>query len=210
MNKNRDKMVCGIGVNDADYNVYITAKTGEGNKRKIIWKCPFYIRWANMFRRCYGDKYQERFPTYIGCSVCEDWYYFSNFKAWMEQQDWEEKHLDKDLLLAGNKVYSPETCVFLTPEVNMFTTESDAIRGDYPIGVQLEYTRKDGTVRLRAKCKDVLTGKQRHLGFFDDPKEANQAWLKCKLEQAYILAEQQTDERVAKALINRYENYGAK
>lgn len=36
---------------------------------------------------------------------------------------------------------------------------------------------------------------------------AHKAWLQYKLEQARILATKQTDVRVAKALIDRYENY---
>lgn len=51
------------------------------------------------------------------------------------------------------------------------------------------------------------TGKNKFLGYFDDPKLAHEAWLEFKLKQAYILAGKQSDERIAKALIARYENY---
>jgi glutaredoxin 1 len=43
----------------------------------------------------------------------------------------------------------------------------------------------------------------------DGELEAHQAWLKCKQEVALEFAAEQTDPRVAKALIDRYENYVA-
>ena len=36
----------------------------------------------------------------------------------MEQQDYIGKVLDKDLKVTGNKIYSPETCLFISPKVN--------------------------------------------------------------------------------------------
>lgn len=48
---------------------------------------------------------------------------------------------------------------------------------------------------------------RKHLGFFHTPEEAHQAWLKAKLELAKKLAAEQDDPRVAKALVERYENY---
>ena len=44
--------------------------------------------------------------------------------------------------------------------------------------------------------------------FIDCPNEAHKAWLKRKQELAILLAAEQTDDRVAKAIIDRYMNYG--
>lgn len=195
-------LVRGFGINDADYNVYITG-SGDNGKRKVIWVCPFYRKWIHMLERCYDQKLHNKFPTYVGCSVCKDWKSFSTFKSWMETQNWEGKHLDKDLLIKGNKTYSPNTCVFLDARINTFLTESGAGRGKFPIGVSLE--RESG--KYVAQCWSIELGKNKKIGRFKTPEEAHKAWLAFKLEQAYTLAAQQTDERVSKALIERYENY---
>ena len=84
------KLVFGIGVNNADYVVQKWETVGyvDGKrKRKLVWECPFYRTWKNMLMRCYSTKFQERRPTYKGCSVSEEWKTFSNFRAWMEKQD---------------------------------------------------------------------------------------------------------------------------
>lgn len=197
------KLVYGVGINDADYVVEnretIDCVDGK-QKRKKVWVCPYYQTWIDMLKRCYSDKLQERQPTYIGCTASEDWLTFSKFKAWMEKQDWEGKHLDKDLLFEENKVYSADTCVFVTPMVNTFTTDSGATRGEWLIGV---YWYK-ASEKFRAKCRNPFTKKQEHLGYFDCEQEAHEVWMKRKLELAHELAAIQEDPRVAKALIDRY------
>lgn len=198
----RNKLIAGVGINDADYNV--CRHEIVNGKRKTVWTCPFYKTWANMLTRCYSEAIHKERATYAGCSTCDDWHLFSNFKAWMEQQDWQGKHLDKDLLLVGNRVYGPETCLFLDPKVNTFLTERGNDRGEWPLGVYLD----NSSGKYKAVCYSVTTGKQKSLGRFNDPEKAHEVWLAFKLEQAYILAGQQTDERVSKALIDRYENYG--
>lgn len=194
------KLVYGVGINDADYKTHMYQQDAPSKKQKLVWICPFYQRWKSMLERCYSEKYQARQPTYVGCSVSKDWLSLSNFKSWMEKQDWEGKQLDKDVLLFGNKVYSNETCVFVSRKVNTFLAESTKSRGEWPIGV---YSRNG---KFRAQCKRI-DGSTVYLGIFDNSLDAHKSWLAFKLEQSYILAAQQTDERVAKALIERYENY---
>lgn len=200
------KLVCGVGINDADYVTRKFETVGYVNgkrKRKLIWTCPFYRVWDNMLERCYSIKTQERYPTYKGCSVSEEWLTFSVFKNWMEAQDWQDKQLDKDLLFDGNKIYSPETCIFVSGMVNSFTIDSGATRGEWPIGV---YWNK-GANKFKSQCSNPFTKKIEHLGYFSCEQEAHQAWLKRKLELAKELAATQTDPRVAEALIGRYSNY---
>lgn len=200
------KLVFGVGVNDADYVVKKWEEigyVGGKRKKKLIWICPYYRAWVNMLARCYSAKYQETHPTYKGCSVSEEWLTFSNFRAWMETQDWEGKQLDKDLLFEGNKIYSAETCVFVKPMVNLFTIDRGAARGEWMIGVC--WHKRD--CKFLSSCSNPFTKKSEHLGYFVSELEAHQVWIKRKLELAYELAAIQTDERVAKALIKRYTNY---
>ena len=197
------KLVYGVGINDAGYVVKKTETTvyADGKqKRKLVWMCPYHSRWKDMIKRCYSDKYQERYPTYQGCTVSKEWLTFSNFKAWMEKQEWEGNQLDKDLLIEGNKVYSVDTCVFVSPMVNSFTIDSRASRGEWMVGV---YWNKP-TEKFQAYCNNPFSEKKEYLGLFTCEEAAHNAWLKRKLELAHELAAIQTDQRVAKALIDRY------
>lgn len=198
-----EKTVFGVGVNDADYVTQKREETGYVNgkrKRKTVWVCPYYRSWKNMLERCYSTKFQERNKTYKDCTVSEEWHTFSNFKAWMEKQDFEGMHLDKDILFEGNKVYSAENCVFVTQMVNNFTVDSGATRGEWLIGV----TWSKRKAKFHSRCCNPFTKKLGHVGYFDCEQEAHKAWLKRKLELARLLADEQEDPRVAKALIDRY------
>ena len=199
-------IVFGVAVNDADYDIsrydVIISSDGE-RKRKQVWICPFYKTWAEMLRRCYTESLQAKRPTYKGCTVCDEWLRFSTFKAWMEQQDYEGKQLDKDVLSHGNKIYGPQTCVFVSRAVNAFVIESDASRGKYLIGVSWHKVIQ----KFSSTCNNPVTKKGESLGYFTSEIEAHQAWLKRKLEHAKLLAVEQNDPRVAKALVERYENY---
>jgi len=198
--------VYGVGINDADYVTqkmetveYVNGK----QKQRRVWICPYYRVWDNMLQRCYSSKFQDTRPTYKGCSVSEEWIRFSNFRAWMECQDFEGMHLDKDILFEGNKVYSAETCTFVTSMVNTFTLDCGASKGEWMVGV----TWHKRASKFMSRCRNPFTKKNEYLGLFDSEIEAHQEWLKRKLEMAHLLAAKQTDERVAKALIERYTNY---
>lgn len=193
-------LICGIGVNDADYLTDI--KETINGKQKIVWRCPFYQTWKNMLERCYSDKYQSKKPTYKGCSTCDDWLIFSKFKAWMESQDWQGKHLDKDLLKNSNKMYCPEYCIFVHPKVNTFTTDCGATRGEYMVGVCCE--RRDG--KFKSSCSNPFTGKSEHLGRFTNETEAHLAWKTRKHELACQLADSElvSDPRLSEALRTKY------
>jgi len=193
VNKMANNLVYGVGVNDADY---FTQQKINGKK----YACPFYKKWLGMLERCYCPKYQAKYQTYIGCSVTDEWLTFSNFKGWMETQDWKGKQLDKDLLVKGNKIYSPETCVFVDRVTNSFTTDCLASRGEWPLGVSFNKSNS----KLMAYCRNPFAKKLDHLGYFACQKQAHEAWRKRKHELSCKLANLQTDERVASALRVRY------
>lgn len=196
---NKALLVHGVGINDATYP--IRPVDGEGKQRKM---CPFYVRWANMLKRCYDTSCLTKYPTYIGCSVCEEWLTFSNFKAWMEEQDWQGKELDKDLLVQGNKIYSPSTCVFVDSALNSFILDNKWRRGEYLIGV--DFSKKSNC--FRARCANPFTKKAEHLGLFTSEIEAHRAWFSKKLEWAEALSKLQKDERLAVALLSMFKFEG--
>lgn len=185
------KLVYGVGLNDSK-EIAQTTINGE----KVT--CPYYRTWVNMLARCYSASYQKRHPTYVGCTVSPEWLVFSTFRAWMLHQHWRGKALDKDLLIQGNKVYSPNTCVFVDQTINSFMNDNGAKRGQWSIGV---YYQKQSQ-KFMAQCRNPLTGKRDYLGLHDYPEKAHQAWLKRKQELQVQLADTITDVRIKTALLN--------
>lgn len=192
------KLVCGVGVNDADYPVAIYERVGGKNKKTNI--CPYYMTWKSMIDRCYAPSQIKKAPRYIDCFVCDEWLTFSNFKSWMKEQNWKCRQLDKDILVKGNKIYSPNNCAFVTNKINTFVIERDAMRGLYMLGVDFDKTSK----KFRARCKNPFSGKKDFLGYFNDEISAHLAWKSAKHQFACRLADLQTNERVANALRRRY------
>lgn len=185
--------VHGVGINDANYSV----RPLIDGKRV---QCQAYTKWERMLFRCYGNKGALNRPTYDGCSVCDEWLIFSNFKSWMDKQDWLDKNLDKDIIFAGNKVYSPDTCAFVDGKTNLFVTDRQAKRGGSLIGTS--YRKSWG--KYTAYCGNPITGNNEYLGSFTCELEAHEAWRVRKNEIAIQLATTQSDKRVAEALLNRY------
>lgn len=197
------KSVFDVGVNDADYAVQVKETVGYVNgkqKQKLVWICPFYNTWRHMLERCFSEKLKVRHPTYKDVTCCKEWLVFSNFKRWMEKQDWQGKQLDKDILIPKNKVYNPETCTFVSSAANSFVTARDTDRGEWPLGVYWHNERE----KFIAQCCSPFTKKQEYLGLFNCPEEAHEAWRKRKHELAQLVAETESDSRVKEALKKRY------
>ncbi len=140
-----------------------------------------YNVWNNMIKRCYDEQCQEKLSTYKGCSVDERWHNFQNFAEWYENNynfnsmnNW---HLDKDILVKGNRVYSPETCCFIPQEINTLFTKRQNNRGKYPIGIYL-------TVEGKYKVQISRDKIRQYLGRYDDIEPAFQAYKEAK--EAYI------------------------
>ena len=201
----------GVGTKDADYAVitydYLGIGSSSRNERRTVsWRCPYYSRWMGLLQRCYSKKWQEKHPTYKGCTVCREWLLFSSFRKWMTAQPWEGNQLDKDLLVEGNKVYAPENCVFIDRKINMFTIDTGKSRGDYLLGCH----KPRNLSRFVTQVQNPFgTGVQEYLGTFNTELEAHLVWKKRKHELACQLADSEyvTDDRVEEALRNRYKNY---
>lgn len=182
------KLVFGVGLNDADYQV--RHRIGDGEKR--VW-CPYYRTWYNMLQRCYSEAYHKRQPTYIDCKVVDEWLTFSVFKSWMEKQDWKGKQLDKDLITYGNKLYSCHTCIFITGHVNKFISESNDKNG-IPNGVHWHG---------RDRVYSAYSGK-RYLGSFKNIESAEKAYWVGKCEDAAVLAKEYGG-LISDLLLKRYK-----
>lgn len=195
---NIPRLLHGVGLNDADYTVHHHENVNGKSVR--TWICPFYRTWQNMLSRCYAKNIKDTRPSYLGCSVCDEWLIFSNFRAWMIEQPWVGNELDKDHLVPGNKVYGPEFCVFISGALNSFLTSHLSRRGKWPIGVDW----KERDQKFQASCANPFTGKRESLGYFSDPNAAHEAWRKRKHQHACAYSWLQDDNRVAKALRIRF------
>jgi hypothetical protein len=139
-----------------------------------------YVCWRHMLQRCYSPRYHVKRPTYIGCAVCDPWLYFQTFAKWYNSNYYEipllgKSHIDKDILVKGNKIYSPDNCVFVPEVINNLFTKSNATRGKYPIGV--DYYKRDKKYRAMISYGD---GKSHHLGYFTTPEKAFNAYKTAK------------------------------
>lgn len=181
----RRRSIYGVGVNDAAYEISINV-----NGKKYF--CPFYIVWTGMMKRCYSTTFKNKHLTYSECSTSKEWLSFSKFKSWMIKQDWKEKELDKDILIQGNKLYSPETCLFVSKQINTLLRERKANRGCLPIGV----TKVNKTYVSRCNKNGIKI----YLGSFSTSEEAYNTYKKYKLSLIKEIALTQ-DEPIRSALL---------
>lgn len=182
------KLIHGVGFNDRS----CPAKTND----KITQE---YQLWKGMLRRCYCETYHLGKPTYEGCSVSENFKSFSYFFAWCQKQvgfKTPNFQLDKDILVKGNQTYSEDLCVFVPSELNNLFTKRANFRGAFPLGITPHKSRY--MARLNA------SGKRQHLGYFDTPDLAFQAYKTAKEAHVKHMAElykDQVDIRVYEALM---------
>lgn len=152
--------------------------------------CKSYQRWHWMMNRCYSKAIHELQPEYKGCTVCDEWLNYSNFKIWYDEHvlPWEllgeDFELDKDILIKGNKVYSPETVCFVPKIINSLFVSGKKNRGDYPLGVFYEKDKN----KYRA-CMSFM-GQRIKLGTFDSIEAAFARYKEYKEDFIKDMAEQ--------------------
>lgn len=200
---------------------YITKNVQYGNFKKGNIKCPYerryygigylgegeyevrengkltkvFTTWHSMLQRCYSEKYHGRQPTYIDCKVCKEFHNFQNFAKWYENNyykvEGERMHLDKDILLKGNKIYSKETCIFVPERINTLFTKCDSSRGKSVIGT----SPKNGKYQVECKIFNSETGKSKreYLGIYDMQEKAFEVYKQFKENYIKQLADYYKD-----------------
>lgn len=156
----------------------IILRCDTSNIDSEIKKTKVYKRWYDIHYRSYSSQLHKRYPTYIGCSVCDEWHDFYDFQSWNKENYYEviingkksKMDLDKDILFKGNKVYSPETCIFVPHEINTLFTIRKSNKGDLPVGVHYDAEKN----RYRAQVQS------KKLGRFKKPEQAFAAYKKEK------------------------------
>lgn len=141
-----NKRIYGVGLNDM---------VGKPHNKEYL------KRWRLMLMRCYLESYQKINPTYRGVVVCEEWKTFSNFHNWCESWgDIKGLSLDKDS--GGKRIYSPETCVFVTSKLNSAMV----------MGSNKNYRFRGGSYEV--SCAG------RYVGSFKTQEDATSAFKKAK------------------------------
>lgn len=176
-----------------------------------------YKAWDRMLERCYSENLLNRRPTYKNVECCDEWLYYPNFYKWLHKQEnfdkWfnEDKWaIDKDILVKGNKIYSPETCCLVPRRVNTLFTKSDSKRGKYPIGVALKKGKKTNQFRAAISKIDERTGKKifEHIGYRNTPEQAFLLYKKHKeLYIKQVAQEEYSKGNITKKCYEAMMNY---
>jgi len=154
-------------------------------------KNPHFQVWCGLRTRTLDDDFKQEHKSYIDCSLCEEWMCMQNFCDWAESTKpkdnsirWE---LDKDLLIEGNRLYSPETCCWLPKEINLFLSKMSE-KAIYP------KTLADGGVVYRVfvregKEKQVEKGSH-YIGTYYSYEMAVDKWRWVKKQRLNALIQQ--------------------
>lgn len=163
-----EKIVFGIGCIG---NTQSRIQNGEKKKSYTIWYA--------MMQRCYKECFEKK-TTYIDCIVCDEWLCYENFEKWFDKNYYEIPDeimdLDKDILSKENKMYSPDTCIFVPQQINKYFVKRAPSKNGYPLGV---YKNKSGTYGARA------TYTNKRIGTFATAEEASNAYRQIKTESLH-------------------------
>jgi len=185
--------------------VFSVGYLGEG---KYSISDKWYTHWNGFIQRVHYKKHKSA-EHYKNVLICEDWYNYQTFAKWAEENYYEipnhQIQLDKDILIKGNKLYSPDTCVFVPQVINALFTKSDKARGDLPIGV---YWFEEGG-NYRAQCSyvdDNNVKRNKWLGGYDNPEDAFYAYKTYKEEYIKKVADK-FKKYIPEKLYNALYNY---
>lgn len=184
-----DKTICNVGyIGDGEY------LTGTARKHTVE-----YQNWTCMIRRCYDETLKERYSAYFrDCVVCDEWHNFQMFAKWYNDNIYqvgsERMHIDKDILIKGNKLYSPDTCLIVPQRINML------------------FLKKPNKYGLPNGIKPIANGRYssqycgKHIGNFDTLKQAVIAHDKEK-QKAIIDIANEYREKIPSKLYNALMNW---
>lgn len=179
----RDRMqpsVCGVG-----YGVL------RSDSKKASFKA-----WHNMLNRCYSYDKVDKYITYGDCEVCDHWKNFRNFDAWYITTFPEgvdiKFELDKDMQIKGNRIYSPETCIWIPKKINQYIND---VKGAHSVtgykGVSpISKTGIDVIEgKYEVRCADGK-GKRVYLGTVTDLEVGSKMYIEYKQSQLRLLAKE--------------------
>lgn len=171
-----------------------------------------YEVWLGIMKRCYNTEWQEKQgrTSYRDCTVDSTWHNFQVFAEWYYSQPHVGKglHVDKDLLVEGNRVYGPSFCTLVPVEVNSLFTGSNKFLSDNGLPVGIHFCKDKCKYIAQIQRGELTKGgksKQSYLGQYDTIEEAVAAYTKAKKKRVSEVAEKfkhLLDERVYTNLLN--------
>lgn len=163
------KLVYGYGINDAE--------------REDVEHSSVML-WRNTLQRCLSLKFKEKWKSYADCTLHREWYRYSAFRQWYDVNFVEGYHLDKDILIPGNKEYGPDTCRFVPRYLNSaFVLPLPKNRGSLLGVTYVEKTsRMVNSLRNNYYAKISINGSTKCLGMYPCPEKAHHAWQIAKVE----------------------------
>lgn len=157
----------------------------------VVHQSRSYHLWRRINNRCRpGGAFQKAQPTYIG--VTNGFESYQAFAEWCNSKAgyMAKDHagmfyeIDKDILIPGNKAYSPEACSFIPRRINSLLAINLATRGCLPLGVSFMKHRNKFRAAVRSGNRSL------HLGMFHNPNEAHKAW---QIEKSLIIRKEARD-----------------
>jgi len=179
----------------------LIAGVGNYDKSENHSTDKIYIIWKHMLQRCYVPSIQIKQPSYKNVKVCNEWLTYSTFEKWVLTQDYKNKELDKDILVIKNKLYSADTCLFVTRKINRLLSPFGYTHSKHLQGV------------TKSKCgkkfvsKISINGNRLNLGTYISEEQAHAAYCKSKSKAINDLAIIETNNTLKTALLNWSKHY---
>lgn len=190
------KKIMGVGTND--YN-------GKISDNPMIKHA--YDVWSGVLQRCYPRTIHKKTKSIEGSKVCDEWTLFSNFLNWYKENY--PQHLvdqgvklvmDKDLLSGDDKLYSPDTCVFLPMPVNQFIGQRKSWGETGHTGVYPVHNRRVG---FMARIKPFKSNQRKYLGYFSTIEDASQAYQEARAVEAERVKSYMRDLGYSEDIVNK-------
>lgn len=194
MKKQKNKLVAGVGI----------YTKGEARGSINCKPTQAYKAWSNMLSRVYNEKTLKRTPSYSDCTVCEEWLDYQTFALWYNERWFEGAELDKDILIKGNRTYSPDTCMLVPKYINTI------------LGKTFHNGKNPGVSWHKLTGKYIVHlnkyGKIMHLGLYTTIEEAFKVYKTAKEEYlneyaTKLYEEGKISEQVKNSLLTIEINY---
>lgn len=136
--------------------IELARKTTHGY-RSVKNTHPCYRAYRSMMSRCYDPNLPEyKWYGAKGVTVCEEWRGNPEaFIKWSLNNGWKPKyHIDKDMKSGPTKIYSPDTCQWITAKENVgFATNRDNF-GSHP-NIKLNHSDVESIVEKRIQGRSI-------------------------------------------------------